>query len=242
VYFFHVDSEPNPEPYPVVPNFRAWVFPHDGLPYLWDKSAQSAVAIGPRTATETCRLTNKRLACENAHIIPSAEKSWFADNEMDRYGELGGRTGQDVADSPANSIRLRRDVHILWDSLFFSVVPKESQDGENDGTRWCAHSMVQDEELFTDYHNRPTESLTGRAVEYSMHALHGISFRRSLAFFKAHSQGDLPSDERMAKWRCGLSLHKSARSSLETRVGDAARAPPKEVVGLMARCTSIPTV
>jgi hypothetical protein len=26
--------------------------------------------------------------------------------------------------------------------------------------------MVQDEELFTDYHNRPTESMTGRAVEY----------------------------------------------------------------------------
>lgn len=75
-----------------------------------------------------------------------------------------------------------------------------------------------------------------------MHALHGISFRRSSASFKAHSQGDSPSDERMAKWRHGLSLHKSARSSPEVRVGDVARAPPKEVVGLMARCTSIPTV
>lgn len=166
VYYFHIDSEPDSEPYPIVPNFRAWIFPHDELPSLWNKSAHSAVAIAPRTATETCRLTNKRLACENAHIIPSAEKSWFADNEMDRYGELGGRTGQDVADSPANSVRLRRDVHILWDSLFFSIVPKESQDGVIDGTRWCAHSMVQDEELITDYHNRPTGSLTGRAVEY----------------------------------------------------------------------------
>jgi hypothetical protein len=32
--------------------------------------------------------------------------------------------------------------------------------------QWCAHSMVQDEELYEDYHNRSTESLTGRAVEY----------------------------------------------------------------------------
>lgn len=166
VYFFHVSSGPNLEPYPIVPNFRAWTFPHEDLPSLWHESAQSAVAIEPRTATETCRLTKKRLACENAHIIPSAEKSWFADNEMDRYGELGGRTGQDVADSPANSIRLRRDVHLLWDSLFFSIVPKESQDGETADIRWCAHGMVQDEELHADYHNRTTESLAGRSVEY----------------------------------------------------------------------------
>ncbi|KAM0721340.1 hypothetical protein Q7P37_003044 [Cladosporium fusiforme] len=166
VYFFHVDTELNADPYPVVPNFHAWAFPHDDLPSLWHESAQIAAAIEPRTTTETCRLTNKRLACENAHIIPVAEKSWFADNEMDRYGELGGRTGRDVADSPANSIRLRRDVHLLWDNLFFSIIPKKPQHGDSDGLQWCVHSMVQDEELYEDYHNRPTESLTGRAVEY----------------------------------------------------------------------------
>jgi hypothetical protein len=166
VYFFHVDTEPNVDPYPIVPNFHAWAFPHDDLPSLWHESAQIAAVIEPRTTTETCRLTNKRLACENAHIIPAAEKSWFADNEMDRYGELGGRTGRDVADSPANSIRLRRDVHLLWDNLFFSIVPKRLQHGDSDGVQWCAHGMVQDEELCEDYHNRPTESLTGRAVEY----------------------------------------------------------------------------
>jgi hypothetical protein len=80
-----VQSGPNLEPYPIVPNFRAWIFPHEDLPSLWHESTQSAVAIEPRTATETCRLTKKRLACENAQVIPSAGKSWFADNEMDRY-------------------------------------------------------------------------------------------------------------------------------------------------------------
>lgn len=166
VYFFHVDTEPDLDPYPIVPNFRAWAFPHNDLPSLWHESGQTASTIEPRTVTETCRLTNKRLACENAHIIPAAEKSWFADNEMDQYGELGGRNGQDVADSPANSIRLRRDVHLLWDNLFFSIVPKKLEHGDIDGLKWCAHSMVQDEELHEDYHNRPTESLIGRAVEY----------------------------------------------------------------------------
>lgn len=75
------------------------------------------------------------------HIIPPAEKSWFADNEMYRYGELGKRTGKDVTESPANLRRLRRDVHVLWDSLFFSMVPKEVRNGVSDGTTWRAHSM-----------------------------------------------------------------------------------------------------
>jgi hypothetical protein len=69
VYFFHLDTEPNADPYPIVPNFHAWAFPHDDLPSLWHEAAQIAAAIEPRTTTETCRLTNKRLGCENAHII-----------------------------------------------------------------------------------------------------------------------------------------------------------------------------
>jgi hypothetical protein len=174
LYFFHVkSSEPASDPYPVVPNFRAWVFPHDDLPPLWHvaAAAQDTVAIQQPATIETCRLTNKRLACENAHIIPAAEKDWFAENEMGRYRELGGRFGRDAADSPANSIRLRRDVHILWDNLFFSIVPKRAQqdgdgDDSDDGIKWCAHTTVEDQELYTDYHNRPVESLAGRAVEY----------------------------------------------------------------------------
>ena len=140
-YFFHVDVEPDSPPYPVVPNFRAWSFPHDEVPQLWRQAAQSATMAGPRMAVETCRLTNMRLACETSHIVPVAEKSWFADNEMDQYGELGGRTGQDVADSPANLLRLRRDLHSLWDNLFFSIVPKATHADEGDSVMWHTHSM-----------------------------------------------------------------------------------------------------
>jgi hypothetical protein len=39
VYFFHVDTETNVDPYPIVPNFHAWAFLHDDLPSLWHESA-----------------------------------------------------------------------------------------------------------------------------------------------------------------------------------------------------------
>jgi hypothetical protein len=74
-----------------------------------------------------------------------------------------------------------------------------------------------------------------------MQALHGISFRRSSVSFKVHSQGDSLSDKRMAKWRYGPTLHKSAKNSPETRVRDVVRALLREVVDLMAMCTSAPT-
>ncbi|KAK1807419.1 hypothetical protein LTR12_018234, partial [Friedmanniomyces endolithicus] len=170
VYFFHVTTEAGfeSEPYPVVPNFRAWQFPHGRVPVLWRQAAHEATALvspaAPRTS-ETCRITNKCLACETSHIVPTSEKSWFADNEMDQYGELGGRTGQDVADCSSNLLRLRRDVHYLWDNLYFSIVPKCTPDSGGKGI-WHAHSMSQDQEVYEDIHNKPTKSLAGRRAEY----------------------------------------------------------------------------
>ena len=157
VYFFHAlaDNENGSEAYAVVPNFRAWRFPHGCIPLLWQQAARNTAAftslVAPCT-TETCRITNKCLACETSHIVPTSEKSWFADNEMDQYGELGGRTGQDVADCPSNLLRLRRDVHYLWDNLYFSLVPKRT--GKSGGKfTWHAHSMSQEQELYEDIHN-----------------------------------------------------------------------------------------
>ena len=63
--------------------------------------------------TETCRITDKLLAFEMLHIILTLENSWSVDNEMDQYGELGGRTGQDVAGCLANLFRFQRDLHFL---------------------------------------------------------------------------------------------------------------------------------
>ncbi|KAK4913678.1 hypothetical protein LTR49_018012 [Elasticomyces elasticus] len=84
---------------------------------------------------------------------------------MDQYGELGGRTGQDVADCSSNLLRLRRDIHYLWDNLYISIVPKCTPDSDGKGI-WHAHSMCQDQEVYEDIHNKPTKSLAGRSAEY----------------------------------------------------------------------------
>jgi len=77
---------------------------------------------------EICRLTNERLARENAHIFPVAEKSRFADNEMGEHGERGGTSGRDVADAPTNSLRLGSLWTSLRDLLILGIVPKKSSE------------------------------------------------------------------------------------------------------------------
>lgn len=72
-------------------------------------------------------------------------------------------------------------------------------------------------------------------------ALHGISSRKSLGFFKAGSQGDSLFDFPLARSRSGTSLHTSASASPKVRDEVAARALQKEAVDLMARCTNITT-
>lgn len=57
--------------------------------------------------------------------------------------------------------------------------------------------------MMKSYLQTITTGILGRwqadPLRISMHALHEISFRKSSASFKAHSQGDSLSDERMAK-------------------------------------------
>jgi hypothetical protein len=143
------------------------LFPHEKLSSLWLEAAQNTFSRELGAVLEICRLTDMRLACENAHIVPAAEKDWFADNHMDEYSDgTSGVSGQDVADEPANSMRLRRDIHKLWDTMLFSIVPKKQHDAEGDVVRWHAHGMVKDEELYAHYHNRPLKPLAGRAAEY----------------------------------------------------------------------------
>jgi hypothetical protein len=142
------------------------VFPHEELPSLWLEAAQSTSSPGLGAVLETCRLTDIRLVCENAHVVPAAEKDWLADNHIDEYSdETSGVCGQDIADEPANSMRSRRDIHKLWDTMLFSIVPKKQHDSEGGVVRWHVHGMVKDEELYAHYHNRPLKPLAGRAAE-----------------------------------------------------------------------------
>ena len=196
IYFFHVPIGAGPEksscivPYAICPNFRAWKFPHGQLPALWQEAASentSTVHLAVQHTTETCRITDKYLACDTAHIVPTSEKSWFADNEMDQYGELGGRTGQDVADCSSNLIQLRRDVHYLWDSFYFSIIPKKTP--KDDGIiTWRTHSMSEHLEILEDIHNKTTQPLSGRRVEYLFARFAWDLFPKIFGFLQSSQQ------------------------------------------------------
>ena len=198
-YFFHLSSaDTDTNPYPIVPNFRAWRFPHQRLPPLWQQASdndgniffEGAPSPSAR-ATETCRITRKHLACETSHIIPTAEKQWFADNEMDTYGELAGRTGEAIADSSANLLRLRSDAHYLWDALQFSIVPREPAaaaaggGGGGERLRWFTQMMNEDEEIYHDWHHKELQPLHGRAPQYIFSRFAWDIFPKLHAFLQA---------------------------------------------------------
>lgn len=173
-YFLHVPRhDPSEtEAYAIVPNFRTWRFPHEALPPLWqqagesDGNARSQFNFSSELlTTESCRISQKRLACESSHIIPASEKPWFASNEMDEYGKLSGRTGEAVVDSLWNQLRLKRDAHWLWDNLRFSIVPREDSLGAGE-VIWFTQMMVEDEELYSDWHRIRLQPLMGRAPEF----------------------------------------------------------------------------
>ncbi|WPH04688.1 Hypothetical protein R9X50_00758100 [Acrodontium crateriforme] len=174
-YFLHVASRDpsDTEPFPIVPNFRSWPFPHGGLGSLWQQASindkNEARELGfpsqPLTA-ESCRITNKRLVTENAHILPVSEKPWFSSNDMCRYGEeLFGRTGEAIADTDSNLIRLRRDAHRLWDTVQISIVPRKDDVGTGKAA-WFTQMMRDDDELRQDWHCKRLQSLARCAPEY----------------------------------------------------------------------------
>ncbi|TKA42681.1 hypothetical protein B0A54_07524 [Friedmanniomyces endolithicus] len=190
-YFLHVPATDPSAPYPISANFRAWPFPSTPLPPLWQQAAENDTTAEGRPASlpallanEPCRITSRSLACEAAHIIPASEKAWFARNEMDRYGQLAGRSGEAVADSLANQMRLTRDAHWLWDHLQFSVVPRE--DAEKGGeVAWFTQILGEGEELEEYWHRQRLQSLVGRAPQYLFARFAWDIFPRLHAFLQA---------------------------------------------------------
>ncbi|KAK3670762.1 hypothetical protein LTR78_009334 [Recurvomyces mirabilis] len=173
VYFLHVsqDDWSNKEPYPLVPNFRAWRFPHGALPPLWYQAARNdrrpsrtSEPVSSFVAGESCRITKKFLACDHAHIVPASEKLWFTSNEMGQYGQLSGRTGEAAADTSANMMRLRIDAHRLWDSHHFSIIAREDKAAAD--AVWFTQMIYEGEELYQDWHLRKLQPLAGRSPEY----------------------------------------------------------------------------
>lgn len=192
-YYLHVPrNDPQlTDTVPIVPNFRAWRFPHGSLPALWLQASQNAELLAQQTnfsletiAIEHCRITNRQLEVDNAHIIPVSEKLWFTSNGMEEYGDLSGRSGEVIAVTLSNRIRLRCDAHRLWDKLNFSIVPREG-DAPNDGAAWVTQAMSDGEELHEHWHGQRLQSLAGRPPQYLLARFAWDIFPKLHAFLQA---------------------------------------------------------
>ncbi|KAK3364145.1 hypothetical protein B0T25DRAFT_620390 [Lasiosphaeria hispida] len=176
-YYFHVpwlgdaSSAAAALPYPVVPSFANFQFPHDNLPSLW-----AAMRI-PRHRGDTqprpssfdqvvlardvsCRISQSIFGTESAHLVPRMENSWFNANGMLLYSSRPSIPTAISVDDPRNVLLLRSDLHHLFDQGRFVLVPKEGI--------WVVHilSGLPEEELAALYHNVCLQPLSGLSVEF----------------------------------------------------------------------------
>lgn len=96
-----------------------------------------------------CLMTGSRDCVERAHLCPKSQSSWYEANGMDHYNENRNLAGDSVTDDISNAIALRSDIHTLFDSGSFVIVPKE--------LRWVAHFCRFTNTIGSLYHNTPLE-------------------------------------------------------------------------------------
>ncbi|KAK8142116.1 hypothetical protein G3M48_009320 [Beauveria asiatica] len=175
-YYFHVprdtgDGEQG-TPYPIVPSFAHFRFPHNKLPPTWTVSGLSFPPSDnnpPRkfsfentvlTRDGSCRLTASTIGAEIAHFIPRTEDAWFAANQMFQYSPRPEAVITNKTNNPRNAILMGSQLHSVYDQRQFVVVPKWGA--------WLIHVLSgrHDEELASVYHNVPPKLLLGLAVEY----------------------------------------------------------------------------
>ena len=94
-------------------------------------------------------MTQNEEAVENAHLVPAAQQQWFDMNQMAAYTTS---TGMDSMKDPNNTVRLRKDVHTIFDAKRFTVVPKRGV--------LVAHTFNElNSEVFRLYHNVPLQPM-----------------------------------------------------------------------------------
>ena len=177
------------EPYPIVPSFGDWRFPHGRLPSEWKSvyeapsreasganspstlSATVAPSPRPTSAEPSCCVSGSHSAVEYCRLIPRPDpwKEWFNSNAMSQYALDPWCGIQDIA----NLVPMRSDIHFLFDSNRFTVAPKPS----TPGCYALAIHVLNDgiDELVPLYHNvaiQPSSApLFGREFLFARFAL-----------------------------------------------------------------------
>ncbi|CAN8104850.1 unnamed protein product [Discula destructiva] len=112
----------NPITYPVVPSFRDWQFPHDRLPREWTQPHIDPSTSSASRTFDRCAITGYLMGTNDCHIVPNNQDIWWASNRMRQYT----RHVIGLPKDEANLMKLRADVHMLFDSHRFTLVPKPS--------------------------------------------------------------------------------------------------------------------
>jgi HNH endonuclease len=184
-YWFHVPD--CSIPYPVVPSFQDWNFPHKCLPPWWVHSPPpgpitSHVPPNPSSAAHACdrycRITQSRDCVEAAHVCPSAESTWSANNRMLLYSLNKAFTNITAMDGRSNRLLLRRDLRAGFDNKRFVIVPKSEG-----GQKWVVHLMEVTHELGKLYHNTPLHDIRAVAPEFLLVRFAWTIFPRLRGFF-----------------------------------------------------------
>lgn len=125
------DSTPQTlTPFPIVPSFADWQFPHGRVPAEW---SQCHLAPQPPTPTPTsshlssspsrrCWITGYHMGLNECHVVPKNQEAWWAANSMRQYTMNTDGISKDAA----NIALLRADVHQIFDGHKFAIVPKPS--------------------------------------------------------------------------------------------------------------------
>ncbi|KKZ61392.1 hypothetical protein EMCG_03998 [[Emmonsia] crescens] len=131
-------------PYPVVPSFSDWQFPHGGIPSSWPEVEPSTGVSEP---FQRCGVTKYSFAIESAHLVPKEEATWFNLNSMDfTLGQYA------TINTSANLLPLRADVHKIFDKRWWAIVPKIGPDGG--APKYVSHILhAQAGEVFPEHHN-----------------------------------------------------------------------------------------
>ncbi|KAK3349540.1 hypothetical protein B0T25DRAFT_504734 [Lasiosphaeria hispida] len=158
-YFFQLpEDDVRERPYPVVPRFEDWTFPHDAMPLPWrelDRQIQEGLS---------CRITDCIWGIERAHIVPLGVRDWWDREELDQY-IMTDRFSQNAIDASGNVIPLRSDIHTVFDDKVFAIVPKRDQTPGHEaqgGLSLVLHVVnpITDSYFHQHYHNRKLLPLT----------------------------------------------------------------------------------
>ncbi|KAM3077622.1 hypothetical protein ACMFMG_006953 [Clarireedia jacksonii] len=165
-YYFYLPNSSLEIPYAIVPTFREWTFPHEGLHPCWQTnhdnipSAQNSrfTAISSLSAAvfirdQSCRMSGFTEGTQVAHLCPRSEDAWFQRNEMSRYNLNPLLVSQGPLEDTANALLLRQDLHTHFDAHKFVFVPKKSKSITEREIPIVAHLLMASRELGMLHHN-----------------------------------------------------------------------------------------